>query len=185
MQVRQDIPIFGYVYLNGEEIQGTLKSISVGGAIIYEKSGAEKAQSKKKIVSGYEDKTVSITYQIISKSDDEASDHESLMEQVEAIENMFMKTEEKLPKVYFIDHPLLKARHIERVLFKSFNSDVSTGVKQCNATLEFIEFVPAKYEVIDKETAASLNASENQKQKNQRDFVEEGRQKAIKTITGK
>lgn len=185
MLIRLDDQQNGVVTLNGEIIPGVLQSIAVNGAIIYEKSGAEKSQAKKKVLSGYDDKTVSIVLLLIGESENEETDYDDIYEQMAAIENMFMNTKNKLPVVYTMNHPMIKARNIDKVLFKSFDSDWSTGGKKASANLEFVEFVPAKYEVVDKEAADAKTSEERAKGKYEKTFFDEGRETATSVLTGK
>lgn len=173
----------GQVQIGDDDIlPGILQSFSIGGAIIYETSGADKAQSKKKILSGYEDKTVNIS--LILTGEDE-NEYETIWPQVKQIEDLFMKTKDDLPVVYKIIHPMAKARNIDKVLFKNFSCDMQSGVKIVSANLEFIEFIPAQYEIIDKNSSSADTTANDEKTKKEKTFmdkVNESREGFLKLV---
>jgi hypothetical protein len=161
----------GQIQVGSDILPGVLQSISVGGAIIYEKSGAEKSQEKKKVLSGWDDKTISIELVLIPDTEDDDNDEKMIIDlqnQVTSLEYYFSNTENQLPIIYEVTNPLITARNIEKMLFKSLNTSFSTGAMKIMASLEFVEFQPAKYDVVDKdqqslETTASKSKLEKDK----------------------
>lgn len=180
MLIRLDDERHGAVTLDGMLLPGILQSVSINGAIIYEKGSAEPSQAKRKVLSGYDDKTIQINILFMSDLDDESGDLDEIYQQVEKLESYFMQTRDKLPVIYQLNHPHIQARNIDKCLFKSFGSTWSTGSKKITATLEFVEFVPAKYEVASKEEAEIQDA--NERQKKEQSLFEEGRLQAHKDL---
>lgn len=153
----------GYVKVGDDYLPGILQSISIGGNIIYEKSSDK--ESKNKVVSGYEDKSISISITIV---DDDRTD-ETRYDVLARVEKMFMKTKDSLPKTYTIVNSHVQARNIDKVLMKSLSSSEDNGSEKISISLEFVEFEPAKYQLETKEDKEKLDEATAEKEKKEKE----------------
>ncbi|MEM4711167.1 MAG: hypothetical protein QXL18_04420 [Candidatus Woesearchaeota archaeon] len=139
-----------------EYLPGIVESISIGGSIIYEKQETDD-KNKRKVLLGYDDKTISITLKLFSeKINGETID---IYNQLAKLEKLFKKSENSVPQIYTFIHPMAKARGISKVLFQKLESSESIDKNIINVTIDFIEFTPA--EIIVKENEQSQNTNNN------------------------
>lgn len=155
----------GKVKVGDDYLPGILESVSVGGSIIYEKSNDK--ESKNKVMSGYEDKSISISMVII---DDDRNDKDRY-EILEEVEKMFMKKKDSLPEIYTILHPHIQARNIDEVLMKSLSSSEDNSLEVISIDMEFIEFEAASYQLETKEEREIRE--EEQRSEKEKNFIQE------------
>lgn len=134
------------IKLDDEYLPGVVQSISIGGSIVYEKQNTE-GKYQRKVMLGYEDKTISISLKLFPQT--LTGEKIDVYDQLAKLEKLFKKSENSVPQVYIFVHPQAKARNISKVLFQRLESSESVEKNIIDVSLEFIEFMPA--EIITKE----------------------------------
>ena len=152
------------IKLDNVLLPGVVQSISVGGSILYEKQDTDTTSTKRKVMLGYEDKSISISLTLYPESlDGEKID---VYKELETLEKFFKENENAKPKVYNFIHPHARSRAISKVLFQRLESSEDVSKNTIDVSIEFIEFVPAQVENISQtQTSQQQNAQNQQNSK--------------------
>ena len=148
------------IKLDNVLLPGVVQSISIGGSIIYEKQDRDTTSTKRKLVLGYEDKSISISLKLYPEK--LTGEKVDIYKELESLEKLFKKSENEKPKVYTFIHPHAKSRAISKVLFQRLESSEDTSKNTIDVSLEFIEFIPAQVENISKTQTSQQQNAQNQ-----------------------
>lgn len=157
----------GLVELDDYAIEGALQSVSIGGVMIIDSSKDDSTGISKKVMRGYDDKSISMSFVVLPNKDGGKN-----YEVLEKIENAFVKAENGKPVIYEIAHPHVLARGIKKLLFVDFSSSEDNGNNTLLANLQFTEFIPASWSA-EKKGESSGGVKEEGKTKKTDDFKKE------------
>lgn len=157
IRIDSELLTIGDTVLNNSIIQ----SITVGGQLIINTSNNDNTGVSKKVVSGYDDKTVNISL-VILPTDEGLKNYNELKK----IEEVFSNTKQGKPIIYTLILEHIQARNIDKLLFSKLSSSEDNKRNTINVELEFIEFVPAKWvnENKTEQNTASQQGEEKDKQ---------------------
>lgn len=127
----------GVITLNGEEIPGILRSLSVDGKVRFDEQKVDGASGKKKTPTGYEDCDISVSLYLCT--DEDSTCYHKLQTLVE----MFRKTDEKAnPQIYEISSHHITFWGIRQVVFSKLATSENDKSDEIVATLGFVEHNP-------------------------------------------
>lgn len=132
-------PIYedGIITLNGEELPGLLRSLSVDGKVRFDEQKVDGASGKKKTPQGFEDCDISVSLYLLN--DDESSCYDKLSQ----LNEMFRKTDAKAnPQIYEISNHHISFRGIRKVVFSKLSTSENDKTDEIVATLGFVEHTP-------------------------------------------
>jgi len=127
----------GIISLNGEEIPGILRSLSVDGKVRFDEQKVDGASGKKKTPQGYDDCDISVSLYLCT--DNESNCYDKL----ETVSGMFRKTDGKAnPQIYEVNSRHLFLRGIRQVVFSRLSTSENDKSDEIIATLGFVEHNP-------------------------------------------
>lgn len=129
----------GYVTLSGTLLPGILVSQSIRDAVRYDESRHDHMSGRAKVALGWEDASVTLVLDLVT---DEKSD---CYEKLQAINKIFKEADRKkaTPTVYTVTGRHLRARGINQVVFDALDSMEDDQDDTIQATLTFVEHLPA------------------------------------------
>jgi len=130
----------GIIKLGDTTLAGVFQSLSINGDIIVDSNSSPTSNLPRKVMRGYNDKTVSLSLLLLP------TDNKSVYEHLEDLEILFRNEENHTPKVFNIVNPHTMARNIDTVIFTSLSSSESSENEMIEVSLSFEEFISAHYE---------------------------------------
>lgn len=117
-------------------LPGILQSLSIDGEVLIENQSSEGGSASQKIVRGWGDKTVSLSYLLL---DDEKETGETANQKLTRLEKLFMKHRDGVPDIYTLTNEHIQARNVSEVIFGKLSSSRSLG--KCAVSLSFCEYL--------------------------------------------
>lgn len=130
----------GIIKLDGVTLSGVLQSLTVNGEILIDSNNSAANNESRKVMRGYKDKTVSLSLKILPTED------KTVYDILEELENSFQDKVDNTPKVMTITNKHIIARGIDEVLFTGLTSSEDNSTETLNVSLNFEEFISAKYQ---------------------------------------
>jgi hypothetical protein len=141
----------GVIKLDGAEIEGIVKSVSVSADVKLDEQKVDGLSGTKKVPVGWSDADITVTLELLT--DDAATCYERLQE----LNRLFKSTESAAsPKKKFeIANRHTAARGVRSVVFSKLDSSETSDDDVIAVTLQFIEYEPA---VVPSEKAAAAGS---------------------------
>ena len=152
----------GIITLNGEEVPGILRSLSVDGKVRFDEQQVDGASGKSKTPQGFEDSEISISLYLCT--DDESSCYDKL----EILSELFRKIDDKAnPQIYELSSHHLFLRGIRQAVFSRLSTSENDKSDEIIATLGFVEHNPpvVKLEKAQAKTPTPKELAEKAKEK--------------------
>jgi hypothetical protein len=142
----------GIVKLNGEAIDGVLRSLTVAGEVKFSDQKRDGLSGTVKVPMGWSDSDISCALELITDN------NKSCYDRLSEINAIFRAREEQKPNIYDVSNRHLSARGIRRVVFSKLDSAESSDDDVITVTLSFTEYEPS---VVNAEKGESTGAGGN------------------------
>lgn len=119
-----------------EALPGILDSVEIGGALSMESSSVQGSSGATRTVHGWGDADLSISLTLIDDPGKGVSRYDSLAK----VTGVFKKVaDDGGPEVYVLQHPMVSAWGVRKLLFSDLKSVESRGRQKIKVTLQFVE----------------------------------------------
>jgi hypothetical protein len=139
----------GIVKLNGEAVDGVLRSLTVGGELTFSEEKRDGLSGTVKVPMGWSDSDISCALDLITDN------NKSCYDRLSEINAIFRAREEQKPLIYDVSNRHLSARGIRRVVFAKLDSAESSDDDVITVTLSFTEYEPSVVNAEKGETGIS------------------------------
>lgn len=126
----------GIIKLNSIALDGILRSLTVGGEVIFSDEASDGLSGTKKKPRGWSDAAISVHLELLT--DNQSTCYEKLTK----INNVF-KSRDNAPKIYEVANRHLSARGVRNIVFSGLDSSETSDDDVIAVTASFTEYEPA------------------------------------------
>lgn len=152
----------GSVRLNGEEVPGLLRSLSVEGRVCFDEQKVDGSSGSRKTPQGFEDSDIMVSLFLTTDEDSDC------YEKLETLSGLFRTVDDKAnPQIYTVANRHLLARGVRQVVFSRLSTAENDQLDEITATLGFVEHNPpvVKTEKAQAKTPTSRELAEQAAEK--------------------
>ena len=126
----------GIIKLNNIAMEGILRSLTVGGEVIFSDEAADGLSGTRKKPRGWSDSAISVQLELVTDN------HSTCYDKLAALNAVF-KSRDNAPKIYEVANRHLAARGVRSIVFTGLDSAETSEDDVITATALFTEYEPA------------------------------------------